>query len=76
MTEHPTPGGLDARFAAIGHAVVVYLVGDDPVALREATAERVVARLRRRDEEAHSVANSQALRVGRLLLALVDEVKP
>lgn len=62
------------RLAAIGHAVVVHLMGDDPRALREATAERVVSYLQRRDGEARSVATSKALKVGRLVLDLVDEV--
>jgi hypothetical protein len=62
------------RMAAIGHAVVVHLTGDDPRALREATAELVVGRLQRQKDEAHSIATSKALRVGRLVLGLVDEL--
>lgn len=75
----PAPGAPPVspdieRLAAIGHAVVVHLMGTDPRPMREATVERVISHLKRREDEARSVANSRALRVGRLMLTLVDEV--
>lgn len=65
----------ESRMAEIGRAVVKYLMGDDNAcAMREATPMAVVNHIRRRDEEARSVATSSALRVGRLMLTLIDEV--
>lgn len=58
----------EARFAAIGRAVVEYCMGKDNVlAARQATPEGVVAFLKRRDDERHSMETSTALRVGRLM---------
>lgn len=75
----PVPGAPPVspdieRLAAIGHAVVVHLMGTDPRPMREATVDRVISHLKRREDEARSIANSRALRVGRLMLGLVEEV--
>ena len=75
----PAPGSPPVspdieRLAAIGHAVVVHLMGEDPRPMREATVERVILHLKRREDEARSIANSRALRVGRLMLGLLEEV--
>jgi hypothetical protein len=66
----------DERFAAIGRAVVRYCMGDNPQAEREATPDRVVEFLRRRDEELRSLQTCDALRVGRHAIALADLLVP
>lgn len=60
----------EARFAAIGRAVVSYLQDDDERATRQATAENIVAYLRRQRDELHTLSNCHALRVGRHMLNL------
>lgn len=79
MTRHgpsPTAAHPDAeRFEAIGRAVVEQLMPGDQQAEREATPENVVAMIRRNDQERRNLQNSKALRVGRLVVNLIAEVK-
>lgn len=61
-----------ARLAAIGRAVIWHIMPGDDAALRQATAERVVDRLRRDAADLHSLQTCDALRVGRAALVLRD----
>lgn len=56
------------RMAAIGRAVVEYLMPGDERAARQATPALVVDRLRWKDGERQWLENSKALRVGRLVV--------
>lgn len=58
------------RMAAIGRAVVEYAQPGDPRAVREATPELVLGRLRRHHAERRALELDPALRVGRLVLDL------
>jgi hypothetical protein len=54
----------DVRMAAIGRAVVEYLMPDNPRALRQATPEAVVDNLKRDRLELTTLQTCDALRVG------------
>lgn len=62
------------RWAEIGRAVIEHLHHGDTAALQGATPERVVGLLARRDERLRSLETCDALRIGRLVIALRDSL--